>query len=55
MSSYYLLGYYSTNAALDGKFRKITVKLKNPRLAAQAGAPGRLLCRQSLGQVERAG
>ena len=35
MSSYYLLGYYSTNNNLDGKYRKITVKLNNPKLAAK--------------------
>jgi VWFA-related protein len=35
MGSYYLLGYYSTNTAADGKYRKITVKLNNPRLAAK--------------------
>jgi VWFA-related protein len=29
MSAYYLLGYGSTNSLLDGKFRKIQVKLKN--------------------------
>ena len=28
LSSYYLLGYSSTNAARDGKFRKITVRLR---------------------------
>jgi VWFA-related protein len=28
LSSYYLLGYASTNAKLDGKFRKITVRVK---------------------------
>ena len=28
LSSYYLLGYSSTNAARDGKFRKITVQLR---------------------------
>ena len=27
--SYYILGYYTTNTALDGKYRKITVKLKS--------------------------
>src|ERR1039458_2880058 len=27
--SYYILGYYTTNNATDGKYRKITVKLKN--------------------------
>ncbi len=30
MGSYYMLGYYSTNNAADGKFRKISVKLNNP-------------------------
>ncbi|HTM05454.1 MAG TPA: VWA domain-containing protein [Vicinamibacterales bacterium] len=30
LSSYYLLGYQSTNARLDGKFRTITVKIKRP-------------------------
>ena len=35
MGSYYLLGYYSTNNAADGKYRKISVKLNNPKLAAK--------------------
>jgi VWFA-related protein len=29
MGSYYLLGYYSTNNAKDGKYRRISVKLNN--------------------------
>ena len=29
MRSYYLLGYYTTNSAQDGKYRKIAVKLNN--------------------------
>src|SRR5580700_8546229 len=29
MRSYYILGYYSTNTAEDGKYRRITVKLTN--------------------------
>src|SRR3984957_3045523 len=29
MGSYYIVGYYSTNAAEDGKYRRITVKLTN--------------------------
>jgi len=33
MRSYYLLGYYTTNPAQDGKYRKITVKLTNPMSA----------------------
>ena len=28
MSSYYILGYYTTNSALDGKFRRIAITLK---------------------------
>jgi len=29
MSSYYIMGYYTTNTALDGKFRKIAITLKD--------------------------
>ncbi len=29
IESYYLIGYYSSNTALDGKFRKIAIKLDN--------------------------
>jgi len=29
ISSYYIIGYYSTNITLDGKFRKITISLKD--------------------------
>jgi VWFA-related protein len=28
MSSYYLIGYYTTNTALDGKFRRVAITLK---------------------------
>jgi hypothetical protein len=35
MSSYYLLGYYSSNNAMDGKYRKIDVKLNNSKLVAK--------------------
>ncbi len=34
MRSYYLLGYYSTNSAKDGKYRRISVKL-NSKIAAK--------------------
>jgi VWFA-related protein len=34
ISSYYILGYYTTNPALDGKFRRINVKLA-PTLSAK--------------------
>ncbi len=35
MGSYYLLGYYSTNSAQDGKFRKITVKMNGNKLVSK--------------------
>jgi hypothetical protein len=34
VSSYYILGYYTSNAALDGKFRRIKISLTNPALTA---------------------
>jgi VWFA-related protein len=38
--SYYILGYYTTNPALDGKYRKITVKLTNNTTAKLEARPG---------------
>jgi len=34
-SLYYLLGYNSTNASKDGRFRRITVRVKNPGLRVE--------------------
>ena len=39
LTSYYLLGYYSTNTALDGRFRAIKVRVKRPGVEVR-GRPG---------------
>jgi VWFA-related protein len=40
MRSYYILGYYTTNAAEDGRYRKITVRLTNGMVAKLEHRPG---------------
>jgi VWFA-related protein len=36
LSSYYLLGYYTTNTKLDGKYRRISVKVTRPSVTIRA-------------------
>jgi hypothetical protein len=36
LSSYYLMGYYTTNTKLDGRFRSISVRLKRPGVTVRA-------------------
>ena len=36
LTSYYLLGYYSTNAKLDGQYRRINVKVNRPGVEVRA-------------------
>jgi VWFA-related protein len=46
--NYYMLGYVSTNPALDGTFRRIEVKVKRPGLEARA-RPGYLAVPADMG------
>ena len=52
ISSYYILGYYTTNTAQDGKFRRIKITLERQSRRG-ARLPAGLLCRQGVRQIQR--
>jgi len=45
-TTYYLLAYQPTNTKFDGKFRKITVKVKRPKTTVRA-RPGYVAAQMS--------
>lgn len=54
LTSYYLLGYYSTNSKLDGKYRKITVRVKRPGVDVRARRGYRAASQEEIEQGTRA-
>ena len=55
LSSYYLMGYYTTNTKLDGRFRSISVRVKRDgvRVRARKGYRGYTSGELSRGGAER--
>jgi VWFA-related protein len=53
LSTYYLLGYQSTNTNLDGKWRTITVKVKTPGVKVRARKGYRALTEADLTMMRR--
>ena len=50
VTSYYIVGYYSTHAALDGKFHRVRVSLRDGLTRRVVVSTG-LLCRQGVREV----
>src|SRR6185503_20449312 len=59
VGSYYLLGYYSTNQKLDGRFRRIRVEVKRPDVDVRSRpgylAPTESEARAAGAMIDRAG
>jgi VWFA-related protein len=55
LSSYYLLGYYSTNTRLDGRFRSISVRVRRPGVQVRARRGYRGLTAEQLLSVTEGG
>jgi VWFA-related protein len=53
LSTYYLLGYQSTNTNLDGKWREISVKVKTPGVRVRARKGYRALTEADLALLRR--
>jgi VWFA-related protein len=53
LSTYYLIGYQSTNTALDGKWRDITVKVKTPGVRVRARKGYRALTEEEVALLRR--
>ena len=53
LSAFYLLGYYSSNTANDGKYRRIEVKVKTPNVRVSA-RPGYLAPTEEMRKAEEA-
>jgi VWFA-related protein len=55
LSTYYLLGYQSTNTRLDGKWRNITVRVKTPGIQVRARKGYRALTEREVSILSRGG
>jgi VWFA-related protein len=54
LNSYYLLGYYSTNTKLDGRYRTIRVRVKQPRVDVRARAGYKAATEEEAAEARRA-